>query len=117
MLKRENKNSIIKKSESIKLLRSKYYFIKIIIGIIMRLSEVTAYGDYIIKEIYLPSTQKIRLEKLFICAERKICVLHVNKGKVVVFASGTAVGLSRSVCDKIEVFKQQKTLLNKREIK
>ena len=73
----------------------------------MRLSEVTASGDYVIKEINLPSAQKTRLEKLLICAKRKICVLHINKGKAVVSASGTVVGLSRFVCDKIEVAKQQ----------
>lgn len=70
----------------------------------MRLSDAPI-GRYIIKSVNASPKQKERLKSLLLFSGREIETLFVKGGKAVVSASGTVIGLSRSVCEKIEVAK------------
>lgn len=68
----------------------------------MLLSDARETGEYIIKKVNLAASQKTRLCRLLIAEKRKIKVLFLSRGKAVVFADGTTIGLSKTVCEKIE---------------
>lgn len=69
----------------------------------MLLSDVCAAGEYSIEKVLCSSAQKTRLCRLLIAEKRTIKVLFSRQGKAVVCAGGTMIGLSESICEKIEI--------------